>query len=396
MLIPYNTDAPVYYWPYVTVGTIVVDVVVFVLEVTCFTPELMEMLMLKFGDGLHPVQWLTTNFLHAGIFHLLGNMIFLWVFGLIVEGKLGPWRTALLYLGTGIFYGAVTQFILRNGEPGYALGASALVYALMAISLIWAPANTIDCLLIVWLRPFFFEMPIPGMVALFLGVDVIILVLSDMAVSTEFLHTMGALVGFAVGIVCVKSGFVDCENWDVFSILQGRHTMNDQERAAIDAQKPREKKKRAQREKKRQEKAAIRQETLLEEMRLAVAQGKPLAALGISRILVRESPGWTLPESESVLLIRSLLEQKLWDEAIPQMRHYLEHYDTKAIWVRSLLAQTLVKTKRPHAALKVISEIDTNGVTATQLEQLRTLHKIAVKTAREMDASGDYELSEKH
>ncbi len=57
---------------------------------------------LTHGEGLHPVQWVTNNFLHGRIFHLVGNMIFLWGFGLVVEGKLGWWRFLLVYMGIGI------------------------------------------------------------------------------------------------------------------------------------------------------------------------------------------------------------------------------------------------------------------------------------------------------
>ena len=50
------------------------------------------------GDGIHPLQWLTNIFLHAGFFHLVGNMIFLWTFGFVVEGKLGWLPFTALYL----------------------------------------------------------------------------------------------------------------------------------------------------------------------------------------------------------------------------------------------------------------------------------------------------------
>ena len=96
----YSTDAPVYYWPFTTVAMIVVNVLVFVWEVA--NPDSVQSLSLETGSGLHPAQWLTLNFTHDGFFHLAGNMIFLWAFGLIVEGKLGWWKTLIIYLGLGI------------------------------------------------------------------------------------------------------------------------------------------------------------------------------------------------------------------------------------------------------------------------------------------------------
>ena len=65
-------------------------------------PEELERFMLVWGDGIHPVQWVTSMFLHGGVLHLAGNMVFLWVFGLVVEGKLGTAKFVPLYLGIGV------------------------------------------------------------------------------------------------------------------------------------------------------------------------------------------------------------------------------------------------------------------------------------------------------
>src|SRR3954452_7688299 len=104
ILIPVGTDAPIYYWPRATVALIVVNIAAFlavppveretrldddgeVVAVAVASP--FERYALTLGDGLHPVQWVTHNFLHYGFMHLAGNMLFLWAFGIVVEGKLG-------------------------------------------------------------------------------------------------------------------------------------------------------------------------------------------------------------------------------------------------------------------------------------------------------------------
>ena len=104
MFFPYGTDAPVYYWPFTTVAMIIANVLVFTLEVC--DERFADALVLETGSGIHPLQWLTTNFAHAGPMHLAGNMLFLWAFGLIVEGKLGWLKTLVAYLGIGVVYGA--------------------------------------------------------------------------------------------------------------------------------------------------------------------------------------------------------------------------------------------------------------------------------------------------
>ncbi|HEV3416610.1 MAG TPA: rhomboid family intramembrane serine protease, partial [Pirellulales bacterium] len=91
MLIPYNTDAPLYHFPFVTIGLIAVNAIVLVVTMQA-DPSAVKPWELQFGHGLQPGQWVSNNFLHSDIVHLLGNMFFLWGFGLVVEGKLGWWR----------------------------------------------------------------------------------------------------------------------------------------------------------------------------------------------------------------------------------------------------------------------------------------------------------------
>ena len=91
MLIPFNTDAPIYYWPWATIALIAINTLAFgtsIVVVGAGDESAIEAYLLQF-DQINPVQWVTTNFLHADLMHLIGNMFFLWGFGLVIEGKLG-------------------------------------------------------------------------------------------------------------------------------------------------------------------------------------------------------------------------------------------------------------------------------------------------------------------
>jgi membrane associated rhomboid family serine protease len=79
MLIPFRTDAPIYYWPYATVGLIVVNCLVLGAMMTGSFED-PELWILEHGR-LSPLQWVSSNFIHGGPLHLLGNMFFLWGFG---------------------------------------------------------------------------------------------------------------------------------------------------------------------------------------------------------------------------------------------------------------------------------------------------------------------------
>ena len=107
-LIPINTDAPLYHFPYATIGLIVVNTICFVATGFALNERLLEPWLLQYGEGLNPLEWIPAAFAHGGFMHLIGNMFFLWGFGLVVEGKLG-WRVFLpLYFGMAAAWGAST------------------------------------------------------------------------------------------------------------------------------------------------------------------------------------------------------------------------------------------------------------------------------------------------
>lgn len=86
---------------------------------------------------VEPGRMFWAMFMHGGLEHLLGNMLFLLVLGLLVEGALGPWWYLGLYLAGGL--GASFATVAWHwGDQGLALGASGAIAALMgAYCVIW-------------------------------------------------------------------------------------------------------------------------------------------------------------------------------------------------------------------------------------------------------------------
>ncbi|MEX2558590.1 MAG: rhomboid family intramembrane serine protease, partial [Pirellulales bacterium] len=172
MLIPYGTDAPIYHGPWATIGFIVANVLAFLFMVVGTVDP--EPLALEYGT-LNPIQWLTSNFLHADLWHLVGNMVFLWAFGLVVEGKIGWGRFTAVYLGLGITQAGIEQICsLGLGQEGGSFGASAIVFGLMGMALVWAPSNEMQCLLLVRLRPIHFDISILVMSLLYVAVEFVL------------------------------------------------------------------------------------------------------------------------------------------------------------------------------------------------------------------------------
>lgn len=99
-------------------------------------------------------QLITYQFLHAGVLHLLGNLIALWCFGQFVERTAGRARFYLAWLGGGIA-GGLLQMLLAIGAPKYfdgVVGASAGVCAVLAIFCLMRPNDEIQLYAIIPVR----------------------------------------------------------------------------------------------------------------------------------------------------------------------------------------------------------------------------------------------------
>ena len=148
--------------------------------------------MLDIGAGIHPVQWLTNIFMHAGPGHLVGNMIFLWAFGIIVEGKLGWWAFTLAYLAIGIAESAGIQLAMHPAEPVHMLGASGAIYGLLAMCVVWCRKNELHCVAFFRFFPTDFDFSILWFVGFYVGLEFVEFGLSGFRISGAMAHLAGA------------------------------------------------------------------------------------------------------------------------------------------------------------------------------------------------------------
>ncbi|MEY2421276.1 MAG: hypothetical protein QOI95_1343 [Acidimicrobiaceae bacterium] len=89
---------------------------------------------------------LVSMFMHGGWLHLLGNMLFLWIFGNNIEDKLGPLRFVLFYLAGGVV-ATVAQVGFDTNSVIPLVGASGAIAAVMGAYLVWFPRAPILTLL---------------------------------------------------------------------------------------------------------------------------------------------------------------------------------------------------------------------------------------------------------
>ncbi len=105
----------------------------------------------------------TSQFLHGGWLHLLGNMLYLWIFGNNVEDRLGRAGFLLFYLAGGVLAG-LAQVAVDPGSPSPAIGASGAIAATLGAYLIFFPGARVTSL--VFLGFFYQLIRIPAAIVL--------------------------------------------------------------------------------------------------------------------------------------------------------------------------------------------------------------------------------------
>jgi membrane associated rhomboid family serine protease len=348
-MFPYACDALLYHWPMATGVLIALNIVAFVAAIS-EKIDVTNGWLLEYGTGLHPVQWLLSPFMHGSLGHLIGNMVFLWTFGLVTEGKLGWWRFLAVYLGIAVGQSALEQAVFPLVAPDvpFTLGASAAIFALVAMACIWAPINELSVFVILMLRPFTFEISVAVFAALYVGLDIVYCLLFGVGAIGSATHLMGAVMGAAVGLVLLKLGVVECEDNDLLSVMSGTH--------GSEKQKLREQAAHAERVVERSGDQALE---LRRKFDAYLKIGKPHDALTtLQRARHRKIP-LEMSRSDLLALIAGLQQQKLWTDSAPLMAELLERFPQGSEAVRIKLAQVcLVELDKPGKAIELIQQLD--------------------------------------
>lgn len=91
------------------------------------------------------ITLLTSTFLHAGWFHLLSNLLYLGVFGIPVERRIGPLKFGGLYLLSGLA-GGLAFLVAQPDTTTPAVGASGAIAGVIAAHLVLFPGATLGSL----------------------------------------------------------------------------------------------------------------------------------------------------------------------------------------------------------------------------------------------------------
>jgi membrane associated rhomboid family serine protease len=158
MVFPLYDDNPLKFrvLPWVTWGLIAVNIIIFLIEIGSDAAT-SKAILASFAvtpanitgntqaNGLIPADLtlITGMFLHGGWEHLLGNMIYLWVFGDDIEEALGPLRFVIFYLLCGI--ASALAFVALNMDATTPLiGASGAISGVLAAYLMLRPCAKVS------------------------------------------------------------------------------------------------------------------------------------------------------------------------------------------------------------------------------------------------------------
>jgi rhomboid family protein len=166
-MLPYATsarDEPLQSTPWTNYGLIAANVLVFCYELALNSQGAAQLNQFLLDYSLAPCEytahcavspgaptpfWLTlftAMFLHGGWAHLLGNMLFLWVFGSHIERSMGHLRYLAFYLVCGLGASAMEIAMAPTSTtPG--LGASGAISGVLAAYLLLYPTSTVSTLL---------------------------------------------------------------------------------------------------------------------------------------------------------------------------------------------------------------------------------------------------------
>jgi membrane associated rhomboid family serine protease len=210
---PLYDDNPTRITPYFTYGLIGMNVLVFLHEINLSNLQLEQFFQLY---AVIPqeltINWsrewttlFTSQFLHGGWWHLISNMVYLWVFGNNIEDRLGHFKYLLFYLTCGAI-AALCQWFIGMYSAVPSLGASGAISGVLGAYLIWFPQARITTL--IFLGFFITTINVPALViiGIFFVQNLIsgfasLQTAANMSVETGGVAYWAHLGGFVVGSI---------------------------------------------------------------------------------------------------------------------------------------------------------------------------------------------------
>ena len=131
-------------FPLITALIIGANILIFLLELLKGEVFIMRWSFIpsEIASGRNLITMLTAMFMHGGVLHIVGNMIYLWAFGPEIEDAMGKIRYLLFYFLGGLV-ASFAQVVINPASSVPSLGASGAIAAVMGAFLITFPHDRI-------------------------------------------------------------------------------------------------------------------------------------------------------------------------------------------------------------------------------------------------------------
>lgn len=152
------------------------------------------------------INLVTSMFLHGGLLHLIGNMLYLWIFGDNIEDRLGKLGFILFYIFAGVS-GNIAHFIFNPASDVPLIGASGAVAGILGMYFVLFPQARI--LTIVPIGFFITAVHLPALIFLGLwfllqGLNAFIVIPDSVNTVAWWAHIGGFITGMVWGIIIRK------------------------------------------------------------------------------------------------------------------------------------------------------------------------------------------------
>jgi membrane associated rhomboid family serine protease len=219
MIIPYSTEVVITRWPVGNLLLIAACLAGFALELTVGMDH--RFLQAMVLSGWHFSGLIGYQFLHAGVAHLVFNLLYLWVFGNAVCEKIGSFAYVGVYLLSGVLAGMAQ--ILFDGTP--AIGASGAINGMIGFYLVLYPVNRVNCFYWI-LRPGTFDIRGFWLILFWVLVDLFTAFSGTQTGLAAWAHVGGFVAGLGLGVVYLLAGWArmaDYDNPTLLDYLSGAH-----------------------------------------------------------------------------------------------------------------------------------------------------------------------------
>lgn len=169
-MLPISDSQPAGKFPFWIITIIAINIYVFYLQITSSNPDAFVTQyalipsLVDFNNIYSLIPFITSQFLHGGFLHIGSNMLFLWIFGDNVEGRLGFILFPIFYLFCGAI-GGFAQYIFMSNSDIPMLGASGAIAGVLGAYFAWFPHHKVKTLIPVF--GFLTVINVPAQIMLF-------------------------------------------------------------------------------------------------------------------------------------------------------------------------------------------------------------------------------------